>query len=673
MTSPSLSPASAPPDHALTWKVLAPLIAARRHRIRLWSPDTEKFSDTADLTDTLPTRPAAVYLFSAKSRTTLLPLDFDISRGGAAAVKRDLDLAARWLTACGGRFITDYNEEGGRHLLCPLAIGTTAAQAEIDTLVRVLAAHLPTLDINPTSNAAEGCISVPGTVAKRGGHRRLDGTLEQARDIFIERSAPDLLPRLYVQLGILAPSRATTPTHIAPAPTIHSPYTVGDGDDRQLAPEYVRTDPLLPTIKAFAERGEITPTDHRSWKSPSEARFATIVAVLDRGHSLRTLRELIAPGGPWHQGLGAAFDRYKYSADRALARDVDRAFDWLIANPLPHRRPQHEKKYPRGGASKTANRHGPLGPLELRLWLANAWRWADTTYAGKRYRWTVYAVLQSLAVHALRTGGQINGTWVVGVGGRSLSLGAGLLSEHAVWRVLKDLRDHVGAPLVLVRSHIGAEADHYALTSQNTVATDTAGRAERVRIEPVHDAWHALGHHLRRVYELIAYHGLTHRLDIYAAAAISRSTGDSIITELQTYGLIEPTAPSMVGPGTASLDDIATRHGLPELRQQRIQSFREQRAAWREWLQQRERDRAGSPETVVGELAPSARPSTTAEHDFEADYLNSVLANGPPEDIEQTEDYAIGLVQDILGATLITRRRPQRHGRRTPRRAVAVR
>ena len=94
------------------------------------------------------------------------------------------------------------------------------------------------------------------------------------------------------------------------------------------------------------------------------------------------------------------------------------------------------------------------------------------------------------------------------------------------------MRERGGAPLVLARQHVGLDADVYALTSQNRITTDPH-RAERVRIEPVHDAWNVLGHHLRRIYELITHYGLTSKADIYAAAAIPRSTGDTMILDLE--------------------------------------------------------------------------------------------------------------------------------------------
>jgi hypothetical protein len=111
------------------WKTLARLIAAPgRAQMRIWSPDTDKFSQTRPLRATLPTHPAAVYLYT-KRRTRLLPMDFDTKRGGPAAVERDLT-RRRLITQCGGVTITD-RSTARRHLLVPLAIGTTASSGEM--------------------------------------------------------------------------------------------------------------------------------------------------------------------------------------------------------------------------------------------------------------------------------------------------------------------------------------------------------------------------------------------------------------------------------------------------------------------------------------------------------------------------------------------------------------
>ena len=634
-----------PPE--LVWKRLARLVAAPgRSRMRVWNPETEKFSDTAKRTDRLPTRPAAVYLYS-HGRTQLLWLDFDAKRYGAAAVEADMATAACWIAQCGGVAVTDRSTSGGGHVMCPLAIGTAASLDEMVQLVRLLAARLRTLDITPNTNAETGCMTPPGSPCREGGHRQLDGGLDDAVEAFTTRSTPDLLPRLYMLLGALNPSPRQRAAATLASADVHA-YTVGVGDDQRLAALYIRDDPLPPDVAEYATRGAIS-SARPTWQSNHEPRMSVVTQAVARGHSLASLRDMITPGGPWHDGLGRAYQRYRHRADHALARDFTKALDWLVANVLEYSPPRHKKKYSPGGQLE-----GPRGPKDLRDWLANALAWADQEYAGKRYRWTVHAVLQTIAFYAVVAGEQRSGTWLVGVGGRTLSLGCGLLSEDTIWRVLADLRERPGAPLVLARQHIGTEADVYALTTQNRVTRDPA-RAERVRIEPVHDAWIVLGHHLRRIYELVAHHGLTKKADIYAAAAVPRATGDAMVIDLEVVGLIRRAGRGTVARGSAELDAIADRHRLPEYRDDRIERHRAERAAWKGWLAAREQMHDSGP--PAGESATTATLNGMAGDSEGAAghaYKAAVMTTGPPafDDVDVERD-AIEMIADMLGGRIV--------------------
>ncbi|KPN46599.1 hypothetical protein AN933_25725, partial [Mycobacterium intracellulare subsp. chimaera] len=175
-------------DPAATWKALAHLIAARA-TVRLWNPATGKFDRTSNLSSRLPRSPAAVMLY-LHGRTQVLALDFDTKRHSQHIVDTDFNRALTWITESGGVAVTDQSASGGRHILVPLAIGTAATVAEISALLRLLEARLPSLDKTPMTNAKTGCITVPGSPCREGGHRRLDGTLAAARQAFAERSHP---------------------------------------------------------------------------------------------------------------------------------------------------------------------------------------------------------------------------------------------------------------------------------------------------------------------------------------------------------------------------------------------------------------------------------------------------------------------------------------------------
>ena len=642
-------PVPQPDSPEKVWQTLAPLLSAPgRRSMRVYDAATGKFSEAAKFTKRLPKLPAATYLYTTKARTHLLALDFDDSRGDRAAVEADVATAAEWITRCGGVIVTDRSPTG-MHLLCPLAVGTTATFNEINHLVRMLEARLPTLDKTPNTNPESGCLSAPGTPAKRGGYRQLDGPLSAAVDAFTTRSAPSLLPRLYELLGALKPSPATTHPATNAPPATPAEYCTGEGNDQRLAPRWVRDDPIHPDITHYAQHGTM-PTGQRQWDTHSEARMAVLTAAIARGHSLTSITALSAPGGPWHQGLGQAYSRYKHHAHTALHRDFTKALNWLCTNVLKHRHAQHKSKNSQGGTKGT----GPRGPLSLRIWLASAMHWADTEFKGKRYRWTVHAVLQTLASNALRAGEEINGVWVVGVGGRNLSLGTGLLSEDAVWRVLRDLRDTPGAPLILTRRGVGIEPDVYALTSPAGITTSES-RARQVRVEPVHDAWSVLGHHLRRIYELVAHHGLTTRADLYAAAAVSASAGDEAVTALEIAGLLARTGRGTVSPGATTLDSVAAAHDTDGLREDRITRYKAERDQWHAWLADRDTAREEAAIQALERASPEEHP------DVQQTFWASAQANGPPPDGASADaadhidyDQAIDRVLDILGGRILT-------------------
>lgn len=613
-------------DPTTTWKALAHLIAARP-LLRTWNPTTEKFDRTTNLTSRLPRVPAAAYIY-LRGRTQILALDFDTKHHGQQAVDTDFTRALTWITESGGVAVTDHSRSGGRHILVPLALGTSASAAELAPLMRLLESRLPTLDKTPMTNPKTGCITVPGSPCRQGGHRELDGPITAAQDALTRRSDPGLLPRLNVLLGALPPSEGTKTT---PQPSRHT--LVGTGSHVRLDPHYVRTGDMPDRITLYATTGRL-PSDN-SWTSHSEARQSVLAHAVLHGHSLATITALMTPGRPWHAGLARAYTRYHHNAQAALARDVDKALRWAAANSHFFR--------PVNAQDQRHTRGGGYGPELHRRWLANATAWIEQEFPQHRYRWIGPAVYQALAVHAVRSGSVVNGVPVVGVGGRSLSIATGLLSETTVWQFLRDTRDRPGSPLVRTRVAQGRQPDYYALTTQNPIESGSSVIAS-TRIEDVHNAWHVIGHRHRRVYELVVHRGLAEVKDVFAAAHVSPSTGYTSLAALATAGLIVRSR-GRVGPGTTSLDDIASAHHLAQYRAQRIERHQRERAVWNTWLTLRENarnlpppDHLVAPDIVIAEPCDPHRD----------EYLSAVLATGPPQ---TDEERALGLLAQILGAT----------------------
>ena len=636
---------TSPATPAQVWKGLARRLSPPgRDRMKVFDPETKQYARTRRLTDTLPELMAAAYLYT-KGRTTLLALDFDTKGLGAARVDADHALALEWLTECGARVITDRSTRGGRHILVPLAIGTTASLAEVTALMRQLAARLSTLDPTPMLNAKEGCISVPGTRCSGGGHRILDGSLVDAIDAVTVRSDPRLLPSLYALLGTLPPTPGSAVPHDRPNATAAG--TVGTGEHRRLAAHLCWTQPIAAAVTLFATTG--AHTARRSWRGPSEARMSVVLNAVLRGATTAELRARSAPGQPW-SALGDNY-RTKYGphAAAALARDVDKALDYAAslaakANPTAHRK---KSSQPQGA------RDGPHA-----RWLAYAWAWADREFAGSPLRWTVRDVYQALAIKAVLAGRITAGTPVVGVWGRALSLSAGLMPATTVFEILRRTRDMPGAPIVRVRPRYGRDADHYALTASNPDQIRPVP-LDRVTVADVHPAWSVLGRHHRAVYELIAHTGLTRSADVYAAARLSPRSGQLAITALTTAGLIVRTSGAL-SVGRTTLDDVAAAHHLADVQADRIARYRRERAAWHAWLAIQEQLRDSTPDPEVA-AAASTPPDPDEPH--HAEYLAAVLAHGPPPDRQDHHDQdhddgelfaALDVLAIHLGARVLT-------------------
>jgi hypothetical protein len=618
-----------PASPAATWKALAPLIAARP-KIRVWDPTTNKFDRTKNLTTRLPTLPAAVMLY-ARNRTQVLALDFDTKHHSQHTVDTDFARALSWITDAGGVAITDRSTSGGRHILVPLAIGTAATLAEITPLMRLLEARLPSLDKTPMANPTTGCITAPGSPCREGGHRVLDGPLTTAISAFTTRSDPALLPRLNVVLGALNPPPTTTPRPAA------GDVTTGTGPHARLRPEYTRDTPPPERISAYATTGQL-PAD-RSWQSHSEARQSVLAHAALRGHSLATVQALIAPGRPWHNGLAAAYTRYGDAAEKALHRDWRKALTWAATNSQFFRPTRAQEQVHTGGTTP--------GPHLHRQWLANAVAWLDTQFAGHRYRWIGAAVYQALAVQAVRAGDVINGVPVVGVGGRSLSIATGLLSETTVWEFLRETRDLPGSPLVRTRIAQGREPDYYALTQQNQMGV-THQTIAATRVEDVHHAWKVIGHRHRRIYELIVHQHMERAADVVTAAHISTTTGYDTLAALKIAGLITHQQ-GRLSAGPVTLDDIAAAHHLGEQRSQRIARHQRERANWHTWLASRDRT---YHQPTTQHHAGDATDISDGHDTHQEEYLSAVLATGPPTADEETR--AIELLAELLGGRVLT-------------------
>ena len=554
--------------------------------MRLYDASARGFASSRSLTTKRPLVPAAVPLF-AHGRARVIALDFDAKTYGGAAVQADVDRALGWLAEAGGRAIVDVSTSGGRHVLVPLAPGVTAGVAELRPLLDLLAARLPTLDIVPMTNAATGCITVPGSACREGGHRVLAGDLTAAMDTLTIGSEPALLTRLTALLGGLPHTRArvagavrTVDTEIRTATVAER--IIGTGRTARLHGRFCRTTPPPASVTTFAATGRL---DRTRWASRSEARQSVITHAVLAGATADDITDRLN-ADDW-AGMREAYAHYG-NALGAVRRDAARALEWAASTlPEPVRDTGHKLKHTGGTADPAFS-----------AWLTLAQNWATREYASRRDRWSTHAVLHALAWGAASVGEIVEGVPVVALGGRSLSTAAGLLPETTVWSVLERLRETPGSPVLLIARGVGQNADRYALIPPSGDKPPEGNSGLEIRaavIDTIHPAWSVIGQRHRVLYEAVAAAGTPLTVDtLIQAVRIGRSSGYETILDLRTAGLL--TVVDGHGQlGEADLDGIAHRHGLAAAVRARTVRHRAERIIWRDWLAEREAQRTPAP------------------------------------------------------------------------------
>ncbi|MGV9803091.1 hypothetical protein ACWDTP_34055 [Mycobacterium sp. NPDC003449] len=585
--------------------------------MRLWLPG-HGFDLRTQLTKRLPDTPAAVPLYNRR-RTRVLALDLDAKSAGPAAVLADRHRIIGWLNELGASFISDRSTSGGAHVWVPLARAVTLD--EVRPVLAAIAARCPTLDSSPMLHPQQGALTAPGSRCREGGWRILDGTLPDAAAVLAQRNRPELFALLVELLGAHSqiPAPASPPTNHQAADDVFE----GILEDARLRTQYRLSSPLPAAVDTFASTG-VLPADRR-WSSRSEARQSVLFHAAWRGMSLTDIRDHMTVGAPWGQGLAVAYHRYGTHQDDALARDWAKAQRFVAEAARKVQTCTHRKQVHTGGTG-TPPRYGPH-----QRWLSHASRWCDTTFRSHTARWTVAAVLQALASAAVKAGEIVDGVPVVGVGGRSLSIGAGLISETTVWSTLRMLREMPGSPVLLVSAATGMRADRYALTTPDVLDPDPTGPGRPTPID-VHPVWSAIGLRHRRLYELIVAGGPdgVAIADLVVSARMSRASAFDGVAELARVGLISRRRGQLTA-GTITVDELGESVGVFEERAARITCHQASRAVWREWLACRRQPPCPAevewpPARVV---APQWTELPAIEHQ---DYLMAVMAHGPPRD-----------------------------------------
>ncbi|MBG6184891.1 hypothetical protein IWX65_002869 [Arthrobacter sp. CAN_A214] len=564
-------------EPSVVWAALAPLLAGQP-RVRL-SRDAgksypQKFE--RDLTDALPSLPAAVRIFGKDGSCRSLFFDFDSSKGGLSQVAADVRALQEWLHRLGARWIEDYSPNGGRHVYVPLATPATFSDAR--ELVEALGNRLPSLDRTPHQNLIHGCMRVPGSRHKTGGHQQLAMSLSMAYDIVKRPNSGTVWKAMRQDLH--EEIRATKAMRLELAPPVLD-------DAIELACEVTPATRMSQAMQAIARTGLY---DTNRYGSNSEARQAVITGAAAAGLTATDIYRRMTQG-IW-PGLASFYARYS-AGNRvtALQRDLDAARRYLKTTTTNGSNKQTNRKNPtskpntqppalHGGSSQlvdSASQH-----RFIRVW-RNAAFLMESTMGSSRADLARRMVLRAIGAAAHMTGGS-----VIEFGVRSLAVATGL-DHTTVAAHLRALRSASQPLIALLEKAKGTRGDQYELVVPSSMK-DSASEIswKKGKVHALRPVFRELGFPAAIVYE--ALEAATTSLSTADLVPITRLSRTAVSESLECLAAWNLAVRSPAGwrlVSVTSLSTLAESFGVLEDVARQVTMYREQRAQWRTWLSRR--------------------------------------------------------------------------------------
>jgi hypothetical protein len=554
--------------------VLAPLIAGQpSYRTGRWIGTRFQYprpKSPLTITKALPSRPAAVMVHGVDGSVATLCIDLDTSKAEPSVVRANASELCRLFSTAGLRFVEDFSPSGGQHIYVPLAERMDGAAAR--ELVEALTYRAASLDPGPHQNLTDGCIRVPGSAHKRGGHQVLLTPLSEAYDIMRRRNAPSAVERLRRAL----------------APELH----------RLRAKKSLSTaaGPLTRTVAGSVQASSLPLRqvaftglyDTSIYPSPSEARMAVLNHFVGCGTSLEQLREALPVHFP---GLAALYKGGQADKqDRLLEKEWDRAQAHVTksrhskggkryASISNTSQPSHRggSKAPRGGQSKQSI-HQLVNDLENVVYAVLDDRLKTRGREGLSLRLLIRSLLGFMRTME---------TDVVDVGCRSLALAIGK-SHVTVARLLPVLVDASDGILTKVADARRKCADVYTLQlpeKYQELARELSWR--KGKIHGIRHVFRALGDPAALVYEAIERGRLSPtNTDIIRSTGLSRSSVERALAEMAGLGMIHRNTHSRRWyiTAAANLGHLAYRLGVMDAVQAQKTLYKKQRARWHAWL-----------------------------------------------------------------------------------------
>ncbi|WP_232084884.1 hypothetical protein, partial [Arthrobacter sp. SO5] len=495
-----------------------------------------------------------------------LCLDLDTSKALQGVVDDDARRLGDFLESCGVRYVADFSPSGGRHLYIPLAERVSGPEAR--ELIEAMTLLAPSLDPSPHQNVTDGCIRVPGTAHKSGGHQILTTPLAMAYDIMRRRNSASAVTALR---SALAPElqRARKlkdrTAKMAAAATAHGIRPVPFGGSQS-------------PLRVLARTGLY---DTAKYASPSEARMAVLNHFAACGWTLDQVR--LELGGQF-PGLAALYTNTDRQ-ERLIYSEWTEACRWIEkrgTQPTGRRATRindTSPTEPTGGATRTSSKaavHQLVNDLENVLYAVLDHRLKERGREGLSLRLLLRAVLGYMRTME---------TDLLDVGCRTFATALG--KHHGtIARLLPMLQQASDGILTKVADARGRNADTYVIQLPQhfeQLARDLSWRSGKIHgIRPV---FRALGDVAALVYESIERGRLSP-----TTAAIVRSTGlsrtavETSLATMGSYDMIERRHGHWTITAGTSLTALARRLGALDDAAEQISRHRLQRAVWHAWL-----------------------------------------------------------------------------------------
>jgi DNA-binding transcriptional ArsR family regulator len=562
-------PASCSPAEA--WAALAPVLAGQP-RVRL-SKDAGKSypqKHERNLTEALPSFPAAVRIFGKDGTCAAIFLDFDTSVAGLDWVQADVRAVQSWLHSVGARWIEDYSPNGGRHVYVPLAQRVTFSEAR--DLVEALGTRYRTLDKTPHQNLLHGCMRTPGSPHKRGGYQELAMSLSMAYDIARRPNNATVWAAMTKDLG--AEIKAVR------ALRLQETFTPETSDAPVLEQPVGR---MSRAMQVLAQTGLY---DSNRYASDSDARQAVILSAAAAGLQLVDVERRILQG-TW-PGLASFYARYAARHRlTSLRRDWMSALSYLSKKPTKTEPNDNVRSsttsQPNTQAAGIKGLHPTSNPdaehRHIRTW-RSALRIREVTYQESRAGMARRMVLRALGEAAHMTASRF-----IEFGVRSIAVATGL-DHTTVGLHLRELRAEKDPLVTLVEEARGTKGDLYMLTVPEELKSAAEDATwQKGKIHALRPVFRELGLPAAFVYEALEHSPDMQTSDIVRVTRLSRSAVHEALEVLAAWNLVArdgSRAWSVVA--ATSLKQLAEQFGVLEVVAAQIQRYRDDRIIWREWL-----------------------------------------------------------------------------------------